>query len=271
MFGSIILIESLDLPSELVSVLLWIPLQFGALILLAVEAWRKRVQSLKFAVPPMAVYLVILSLILVGQLDPGFDWSLDSVLVLCMALGLGIVLLAALWWKARRRSVLVMAPIVGLIIMACAPAWLAIYTNYMTPAYERRSAPRQAVLVARSPIAAGSVIRIDMVTLQERDNVPPGAATQPRDVEGLTALRNIAQGEVILLQELSAPRLEGAGPRPEPTWTPTPTPTSRSRSILRSTTWRRALRARLRAAPGAGSRRARSRERWPWPGQIVRC
>jgi Flp pilus assembly protein CpaB len=63
-------------------------------------------------------------------------------------------------------------------------------------------APKQAVVVARNPIAANSVIRVDNVTQQERDQVPSGAAMQVQDVVGGTALRDIAQGEVIKMQDI---------------------------------------------------------------------
>jgi Flp pilus assembly protein CpaB len=64
---------------------------------------------------------------------------------------------------------------------------------------------KQAVVVARAPIAVNDVIRIDMVTLQEKDVVPSGAAVAPRDVENCIALRSIAQGEAILMQEVYCP------------------------------------------------------------------
>jgi hypothetical protein len=210
-------------------------------MLLGVEAWRRRIQSLKFAVLSMAVYLVVLfSYNLVGQPGPGIDEGLISILVLNLALVVGTLLLVALWWKSRVRALLVVAPIVGLIIMACTFVFFSIYLvpmsapNPFPPDLESGdlSALRRTVVVARTPIAAGSVIRIDMVTLQERTDIPSGAAIQLRDVEGGVATRNIAQGEVILLQDLglvgtllSSPRLEDPGARPGPTWTPSPTPT----------------------------------------------
>lgn len=62
--------------------------------------------------------------------------------------------------------------------------------------------PKQPVVVARNPIAANDVIRVDNVTLQERDQVPSGAAVEVQDVVGGTALRDLAQGEVIKMQDL---------------------------------------------------------------------
>lgn len=61
---------------------------------------------------------------------------------------------------------------------------------------------KQAVVVARAPIAVNDVIRIDMVTLQEREDFMSGAAVAPKDVEGCVVLRNIAQGEQILMQDI---------------------------------------------------------------------
>ena len=62
--------------------------------------------------------------------------------------------------------------------------------------------PKQPVVVARNPIAMNDVIRVDYVTLQERDKIPSGAAVEVQDVVGGTALRDIAQGEVIVMQDI---------------------------------------------------------------------
>jgi pilus assembly protein CpaB len=64
------------------------------------------------------------------------------------------------------------------------------------------AAPKQAVVVARNPIAANQVIRVDNVTLEERDKIQSGAAVEVQAVVGGTALRDIAQGEQILMQDL---------------------------------------------------------------------
>jgi Flp pilus assembly protein CpaB len=61
---------------------------------------------------------------------------------------------------------------------------------------------RQAVVVARNPIAVNDVIRVDNVTLQERDDIPSGAAVEVADVVGGMTLRDIAQGEVIRMQDI---------------------------------------------------------------------
>jgi pilus assembly protein CpaB len=62
--------------------------------------------------------------------------------------------------------------------------------------------PKQPVVVARNPIAMNDVIRVDYVTLQERDQIPSGAAVEVQDVVGGTVLRDIAQGEVIVMQDI---------------------------------------------------------------------
>ncbi len=62
--------------------------------------------------------------------------------------------------------------------------------------------PEQLVVVALSPIAENEVIRVDYVSLQERAEWPSGAAVEVQDVVGGTALRDIAQGEVILMQDI---------------------------------------------------------------------
>jgi len=62
--------------------------------------------------------------------------------------------------------------------------------------------PKQSVVVARNPIGANDVVRVDNVTLQERDQIPSGAAVEVQDVVGGTALRNIAAGEVIVMQDI---------------------------------------------------------------------
>jgi Flp pilus assembly protein CpaB len=56
--------------------------------------------------------------------------------------------------------------------------------------------------VALSPIAQNEVIRVDYVSMQERDDFPSGAAVEVQDVVGGTALRDIAQGEVIVMQDI---------------------------------------------------------------------
>lgn len=60
----------------------------------------------------------------------------------------------------------------------------------------------QMVVVANSPIAAGSIIRVDWVALTERDQIPSGAIVNPDDVIGRKALADIAPNEVIRVQDV---------------------------------------------------------------------
>lgn len=63
-------------------------------------------------------------------------------------------------------------------------------------------APRQAVVVARTPIGANTLIRADHVTVEERDNIPSGAVNEVGAVLGGLALRDIAEGEVLRVQDV---------------------------------------------------------------------
>ncbi len=67
----------------------------------------------------------------------------------------------------------------------------------------------QMVVVANSPIAAGSIIRVDWVALTERDQIPSGAIVNPDDVIGRKALADIAPNEVIRVQDVEQ---EAQGP-----------------------------------------------------------
>ncbi len=64
--------------------------------------------------------------------------------------------------------------------------------------------PRQSVVVARNPIAANSILRADNLTVEERDEIPSGAAMRVQDVLGRMPLRDIAEGEVILMQDVAS-------------------------------------------------------------------
>ena len=63
--------------------------------------------------------------------------------------------------------------------------------------------PGRIVVVARQPIAVNTTIRVDNVVSEERSSAPSGAAVQIQDVAGRVTLRDIAQGEVILMQDLT--------------------------------------------------------------------
>jgi pilus assembly protein CpaB len=64
--------------------------------------------------------------------------------------------------------------------------------------------PKQPVVVARQPLSANTIIRADNVTVEERQEIPSGAAVRVQDVLGLMTLRDIAQGEVILMQDVAS-------------------------------------------------------------------
>lgn len=103
----------------------------------------------------------------------------------------------------RRRSWLWLLVSIFLAILAGA---LAIFGLNWVASRQQGEAPipRQAVVVARQPIAASTVIRADNVTVEERDEIPSGAAVRVQDVQGLMTLRDIAQGEVIVMQDVAA-------------------------------------------------------------------
>jgi len=92
------------------------------------------------------------------------------------------------------------------IILAVLAGVIAIFTlrqaaTRETPEAER---PGRVVVVARQPIAFNSTIRVDNVVSEERTVTPSGAAVQIQDVLGRVTLRDIAQGEVILMQDLTS-------------------------------------------------------------------
>lgn len=62
--------------------------------------------------------------------------------------------------------------------------------------------PKQPVVVARQPLAANTIIRADNVVVEERQEIPSGAAVRAQDVIGLMTMRDIAQGEVIRMQDV---------------------------------------------------------------------
>jgi Flp pilus assembly protein CpaB len=63
---------------------------------------------------------------------------------------------------------------------------------------------KHAVVVASHPIASGSLIRVDSVTVEERQDIPSGAVVRPQDVLGSMTLRDIAQNEVIRVQDVTS-------------------------------------------------------------------
>jgi len=98
-------------------------------------------------------------------------WFIASALLAVLA---GVLAIVALNWGASRQAV-------------------------VTPA------PEQRVVVAAQALAAGTQLRADNVSVVPIAEVPSGAATQVQAVLGSTTLRDIANGEVILMQDLATP------------------------------------------------------------------
>jgi len=88
-----------------------------------------------------------------------------------------------------------------LAILAGVAAILALRWMAQQPTAEV-PAPGQMVVVARTPIGANSLIRADNVSLEERDDIPSGAVTEVGAVLGGLALRDIAAGEVLRVQDV---------------------------------------------------------------------
>ena len=101
---------------------------------------------------------------------------------------------------------------IAAVLLAVLAGVIAIFALRQAALRETES-PLEAgrtVVVARQPIAANSTIRVDNVASEERSNVPSGAAVQVQDVLGRMTLRDIAQGEVITMQDLASPGLTSA-------------------------------------------------------------
>ncbi len=99
----------------------------------------------------------------------------------------------------KRRSLLWF---VASAILAILAGVLAMVFLRSRGGEQAAAVPKQEVVVARNPIAINQVIRTDNVTLDQRDKIPSGAAVEVQDVVGGTALRDIAQGEVIVMQDI---------------------------------------------------------------------
>jgi Flp pilus assembly protein CpaB len=74
---------------------------------------------------------------------------------------------------------------------------------------------KQAVVVARAPIAINDIIRVDYVMLEERnlDEIPSGAFVAVTDLteEDAIALRDIGQGEILVMEDFYFPGAGGQG------------------------------------------------------------
>jgi len=102
----------------------------------------------------------------------------------------------------KRRSWLWFVAALFLAVLAGAIAIFAL-RQAATPETTTAETPGRAVVVAAQAIAANSIIRADNVKAEERSTSLSGAAVRVQDVEGRVALRDIALGEVILMQDLT--------------------------------------------------------------------
>ena len=101
----------------------------------------------------------------------------------------------------KRRSWIwfLISGILALLAGVVAIAALRFFADRVDPEIPVAS---QMVVVANSPIAAGSIIRVDWVALTERDQIPSGAIVNPDDVIGRKALADLAPNEVIRVQDV---------------------------------------------------------------------
>ena len=101
----------------------------------------------------------------------------------------------------KRRSWLWL---IASVLLAVLAGVLAIYTlnRAATQQMAVTPVPKQAVVVARQPLAANTIIRADNVVVEERQEIPSGAAVRAQDVVGLITVRDIAQGEVLRMQDV---------------------------------------------------------------------
>jgi Flp pilus assembly protein CpaB len=91
-------------------------------------------------------------------------------------------------------------------LLAVLAGVLAIYFMNQGEEVGPAEVPKQAVVVARAPIAINDVVRVDYVMLDERnlDEIPSGAFVAVTDLteKGAIALRDIAQTEIILAEDV---------------------------------------------------------------------
>jgi Flp pilus assembly protein CpaB len=102
----------------------------------------------------------------------------------------------------KRRSWLWFIVAAILAILAGVLAIVILSREAEAPTTPPQAQQQQLVVVARNPIAVDSIIRTDNVTLAERDEIPSGGATEVGTVVGAIARQDIAQGEVIKMQDI---------------------------------------------------------------------
>jgi Flp pilus assembly protein CpaB len=104
----------------------------------------------------------------------------------------------------KRRSWLWLVTSIILAVLAGVVAIVALNRMGGTETAQTQ-APKQQVVVARNPIAANSVLGADNLRVEERDQIPSGAAVKVQDVLGSVAMRDFAEGEPILMQSVTSP------------------------------------------------------------------
>jgi len=92
------------------------------------------------------------------------------------------------------------------LLLAVLAGAIAIFALRQAATRETTAAttPGRTVVVAAQAIAANSTIRVDNLVSEERSASPSGAAVEVQDVVGRVTLRDIARGEVILMQDLTS-------------------------------------------------------------------
>jgi len=92
------------------------------------------------------------------------------------------------------------------LLLAVLAGAIAIFALRQAATRETPAAttPGRIVVVAAQAIAANSTIRVDNLVSEERSTSPSGAAVEVQDVVGRVTLRDIARGEVILMQDLTS-------------------------------------------------------------------
>ena len=101
-------------------------------------------------------------------------------------------------WFAASGLLAVLAGVAAILVLY----WMA---DRPTPEVQPLG---QAVVVAQGPIGANSLIRADMVRLEERNEIPSGAINEMGTVLGGLALRDIAEGQVLRVQDVQPAEFE---------------------------------------------------------------
>jgi Flp pilus assembly protein CpaB len=104
-------------------------------------------------------------------------------------------------WFVASAILAIVAGVVVIIILRQATAGPAVEAEVR----------RQAVVVVLQPLDVNTILRADMLRLEERDDPPSGVAVRVQDVLGAVTLRPYAAGEPILMQDLRGARGQPTG------------------------------------------------------------